>query len=317
MLAEAERIWPAPRMPPAELSIRLKTSPLLRRLVPDRLAVGRAERKGEAAWREGGRARDRALEAMAAVVCGTPREPELADVARRHVIENHAWDALFWQRWGPPRTEPQARVLLHELAASPRGSILSACHVGPYFRSGRVLVHLGIKTYAVSGEWFFDQPSSDYWGRRLARWWQAVGNIRLVRSKGSYEVLRALLQRGECVLVYFDMPGRRETRFLGKTAALADGTARLARETGAPILPMRARRDGHEVWLDLGTPIEPSEFRDADQLQRELARRHEEWILEHPAAMAAPSEFGWEDGATPQGWSGPRSQHATTTSPAR
>ncbi len=314
-LAQVERLFPVPRMPPAELSIRLKTSPLLRRLVPTRFVVSRAERKGEAVWQEAGREHERALETMAAVVCGTAREPELAELSRRHVIENHVWDGLFWQRWGPPRIEPRSRELLLELAASPRGMILSPCHIGPYFRSGRLFEALGIKTYAASGEWFFQAPSNDYWGRRLARWRRSVWRIRLVPATGSYEVLRALLARGECVWVYFDMPGRRQTPFLGKTAALADGTVRLAEETGAPIVPMRARRAAHEVWLDVGTPLEAADFRDTEALQRELARRHDAWILELPEAMAPPRAFGWEDGATAQGWSRPRSQRTDKTSP--
>ena len=107
------------------------------------------------------------------------------------------------------------------------------------------------------------------------------------------------------MLVYFDMPGRRETRFLGKPATLADGSARLSVEADVPILPVRARRVGHRAWLDVAAPLDPRDFADVGDLHDAMAAVHESWILEFPAAMADPRGFGWADGATADAWTRP------------
>ena len=67
---------------------------------------------------------------------------------------------------------------------------------------------------------------------------------RPIPARGSFPMLAALLARGKLLYLFFDMPGSRETRFLGKTAMLADGTARLAAATDALVVPLRARRIG-------------------------------------------------------------------------
>ena len=98
------------------------------------------------------------------------------------------------------------------------------------------------------------------------------------------------------------MPGRRGTHFLGKPAMLADGTARLALQADALVLPMRTRRAGATVWLDVDAAFDPRDFPSVQALHDALAAHHERSILEFPPAMEAPSTFGWDDGATAQGW---------------
>jgi len=315
LLATVMRSMPPPRMPPASLALRLKTSPAIRLTVPTRLAVSRAEIKGAKIWQERGGEHDRALETITAIVSGTPRERELTELAREHVIERRALNALYWQPWSAPLLQASARARLRELLDSERGAILSACHVGPYNRSSLAIQRLGYAPFIVSGGWFFEPPPAGYWGRRLARSWRAARRSRLVRAERSFEQLCTLLRAGETTLIYFDLPGRRETPFLGKTATLADGTVRLACECDVPVVPIRARRERHRVWLDVGATLDPRELGDSEQLQQSLARLHEQWILETPAAMEDPREFGWGDGATARAWSRPRSQHAARSSP--
>ena len=124
-------------------------------------------------------------------------------------------------------------------------------------------------------------------------------------ARGSFQIVRALLGRGEAVLIFFDMPGGRETNFLGKPVELADGSAELAVRTGSLVLPLRARRAGHEVWIDVGEAIDARRSAGVDELHEALAQVHERWILENPAAMDDPRRFGWEDGAGPQRWTAP------------
>ncbi|HWJ50750.1 MAG TPA: hypothetical protein VNR42_07005 [Solirubrobacteraceae bacterium] len=301
MLQMVERP-PAPtRMPPASLALRLKTSLWVRALLPTGLVVRRAVLKAQRLWEQDEGTREDALAAMATVVTGTSQADSLMRVAREYVIEREANTALFWQPWDTPKLDAVSARRLREALDQSRGVLLSPCHVGPYQRITRVLLSMGHTPYTVYGPWFFEPPSPDYWGRRLARWRKGV-HSRLVVSKGSFSVLGALLERGDCVVVSFDMPGHRPTSFLGKPVMLADGSARLALESDALVLPVRARRAGRRVWLDVAAPLDPREFADVEDLHTTLAALHERWILEFPGAMDDPRKTDWGQGAGPEGW---------------
>jgi benzoate-CoA ligase family protein len=291
-------------MPTASPAIRLKTSALARRLTPARTDVKRAERVGLEVWERAGGERERALEAMRIIVSGSERAGDLDVLGRRHLIERHADRALFWQRPWTTKIDPESANLVEAALGDERGVILSSCHIGPYYRLDLAFPFRRRTTYLVPGEWFFQEPSPDLWGRRLARWRNGMRS-HPVPATGSFRLIEALLARGEAVFVFFDLPGPRQTRFLGKPAMLAEGTAQLSVRTGAPVLPVRARRDGHEVWVEAAAPLDPADHAGADQLHQALAQQHEHWILENPAAMEDPRETGWQDGATPEAWLAP------------
>jgi hypothetical protein len=291
-------------MPPAPLPVRLKTSPVVRRAMPTRLVLARAEAKARRLWREHEPSRTYALATMEKVVAGTARAPELEDLARRFLIEVAAWDALFWQPWQPALVDAGSRErVLAALSSGP--AVFSSCHLGPFFnKAGTLALALGVETCVVGGEWFFQEPSHDYWGRRLARWSLGVPPLPTVLPRGSFAPLSAMLERGHSVLVYFDLPGPCETTYLGKQVMLVNGTARLAVASGAPVVPLRSIREGHRVRLEAGEAIDPSGL-SVEEVHARLARVHEAWVLEDPAAMADPAEFAWGEAATPSGWGRP------------
>jgi benzoate-CoA ligase family protein len=303
-IEHVERPLPAPRMPPASLAIRVKTSAWLRSVVPMRVWVSRAERRGEHVWERESSERAQVLAAMQTILAGTSRAGELPALARASMVEGKIDRALFWQRPWSARLDARSRERLQRALSSGRGVVLSACHMGPYYRLQCVRPLDGPGTYLVPGAWFFEAPSSDHWGRRLARWRKGT-HSRLVPAKGSFRIIQALLERGERVLLFFDMPGARETRFLGKPVMLADGTAQLAIRADALVVPLRARRDGHRVWVDVAEPLDPRELAGVDQLLDTLAALHERWILERPETMADPRTFGWERGASAETWVAP------------
>ncbi len=309
-LDAAGRPTPAPQMPPASPAIRVKTSRWLHSIVPARFAVNRAERRGREIWERSGAERERATAAMATILAGTPRAPELPELARAWLIEERIERALFWQHPWSARLDAQSTERLERALAAGRGVMLSACHLGSYYRLQCVRQLDGPDTYLVPGAWFFESPTPNYWGRRLARWHKGT-HSRLVPAKGSFRVIQALLERGERVLLFFDMPGARDTRFLGKPVMLADGTAQLAMRADALVVPLRARRDGHQVLVDAAAPLDPREFTGADELIDALAVVHERWILERPETMADPRTFGWEQGASAQSWVAPGTGPAT------
>ncbi len=299
MLEEARRLAASTRMPPAELRLRIKTSPLLRALMPARLAVARAERTGRQLWAASAEERESAIAGMEVIVAGTPRADELDELARLACVERKVDGALFWaERWSAKAPRESAARIEHALADD-RALLLSSCHVGPYYRSACAAPFDGHVTYLVAGPWYFGQPKPGYWGRRLVRWRRGTTS-RPVPAQASFEVVQYLLERGEAMFLFFDMPGPHETSFLGKSVMLADGTAQLAVRTDAVILPLRARRAGCEVWVDAGAPLDPREYAGVDDLHAALAAQHERWILENPAALEDPRTTGWE--ATAQAW---------------
>jgi benzoate-CoA ligase family protein len=293
-----------PRMPSADLKVTLNTS-WLRSLLPAGAAVSRAESQARAVWERSAAQRADARAATETIVAGTPLEGELDRLAREHLSESSINRALFWRRPWTAKLDGGSRARLQQALSSPQPVLLSACHLGPYYRLQSPDAFKN--TYLVPGPWFFEEPSHDEWGRRLARWRKGI-KVRLVPAKGSFQVVRALLERGEAVMIFFDMPGGRETSFLGKPVELADGTAELAVRTGALVLPLRARREGHEVWIDVGEAIDARQAGGVDELHEALAQVHERWILENPAAMDDPRLFGWEDGAGPRAWTAPRAR---------
>lgn len=307
MLESLARAPTPPRMPPVPPAMRLKTSPMVRSVSSTRVVVKRAERRARARWERSAPARANALGAMSAIVAGTSRAVDLEELARLQVIEEAADRALFWAHPWSAKVDALSALRLRDAMSATRGVLLSACHIGPFYRLQSAPPFSGRVTYTVPGPWFFEPPSHNYWGRRLARWHKGMKS-RPVPAKGSFRIVQALLERNELVFLFFDMPGPRETPFLGKQAELAEGSAQLALRADALVLPVRARRAGHRVWVDVAAPLDPRDFADVDQLHDALAAVHEHWILENPAAMQDPREFGWEQGAGPEAWVAPARQ---------
>jgi lauroyl/myristoyl acyltransferase len=315
VLQDLQRPLKPPAMPPASLGIRVRTTPLLRRVTPTRIVVARAERQGRALWESNPAQRAQARAAIEAIVAGTHRADEVEALARDYTIENEAHRALFWQPWKAARLDAQSHERLREALAQGRGVLLSSCHMGPFFHSASLGASVGRTLYAVGGPWCFEPPSPDYWGRRVVRRLRGLSTHggRLVRSVGAFPVLQELLRDGELVFVQFDVPGSHPTDFLGKPVMLTQGSARLALQADAPILPLRPRRDAHRVWMDIQAPLDPRDFTNVGELHWALADIHERLILELPHTLEDPHRPGfWEEGATAHAWTRPTFQ----TSPA-
>jgi lauroyl/myristoyl acyltransferase len=290
---------------PRATSLRsgLATSPHVRALLPTRLMVRRAERQARDLWTRDGERRARARRAMAAIVGGTERAQELESLARRHVIEQKVTEMLFWQPWASPSLDRDSLARLRAALDAGRGVLLSSCHSGPYLHGISAVSSLGRTTYSASS-WALRTPGPGSWGRRIVR--RRAGararGERLVHSIGSFALLQALLEEGEVVGVFFVMPGSRETRFLGKTVMLSSGSARLAAAADALVLPIRTRRVGHRVWVDVAEPLDPREHAGNEDLHETIAAVHERWILELPASMEDPNREGAWDGADAEVW---------------
>jgi hypothetical protein len=305
-------------MPPAELRLRLATSTALRRLLPTGLVVRRSVVKGRARWQDD-HERRHALDTMSAILAGTARAGEVEELARRRLVEETVQEALFWQPWRTASIDEVSRGNQRRALSANRRLLLSACHLGPYFLNMSTFASLGCSTIAVSAPWFFRDPTPDSWGRRLARWRRGLiaRNQRLATTDGGFALARSLLEQGEIVLNYFDMPGSRRTHFLGKPVMLTGGSSQLAFQTEALVLPLRARRDGDRVWTDVFDPLDPRDFASAEELHLALAAIHERSILEVPETLEDPNRAGaWEQMATEREWARP-SPDAPAPSPPK
>ena len=306
-LSEVRRPLERYRLPSAPLRIRLGTSPALRRLVPRSLSVHRAERRGQRIWAHSAEARERALATTAAMLTGTRREGEIETVARMRVIETEVLHSLMWHPWEPVRVQRDSLARLRGAVAQRRGVILSGCHQGAYYQTSSVGGQIGQPVFSTIGGWMLEPRLPGYWGRYVAWRLDALraNGARAVPAAGSFPVLSALLQQGEVVLIQLDVPGRQETRFLGKPVMMRTGTAKLAAHSGALVVPVLTRRDGHRIWLDVGEPLDPAAFQEPLDLHHALAAAHERWVLQCPEALEDPLRDGSWPAATPERWPAP------------
>jgi lauroyl/myristoyl acyltransferase len=305
--AEAKRPVQWRAMPPVDMRTRLQTMPALRALVPLPLALRRAEAKGRANWEKPG-LREEAIATMRTIVGGTARAGEVEQLARRRLVEQQVESMLFWRPWRTTSIDARSLANLQRTVHSGRRLLLSSCHLGPFVLEISVFTARGHSPIAVSAPWFFEQPSPSDWGRRLARWWQGVvkRKERLVLSSGGFAVMKALLEAGELLLIYFDLPGSRQTSFLGKPVMLASGSAQLAKQTDALVLPLRARRSGSRVFTDVLDPLDPRDFASAEQLHDALAAVHEASILELAETLEDPRRDGaWGPSIDETEWARP------------
>jgi hypothetical protein len=304
-LTQARRPVDPPRMPPADLRTRLTTSRPVRRLLPTALMVRWTEARVRRLWAESPELRTRARAAVEAIVAGTARAEDVEELTLQHAIESEVATTLMWQPWAVPAMDEVSQERLHEALASGRGVLVSTCHLGPHRHCQSVFAPSGATPYSVVGPWLFQTGASGYWGRRLARRLAeaAARGERLVSTGESFAVVERLLAEREVVVMFFSMPGTRETGFLGKRVMLSSGSSRLAVRADALVLPLRTRRVAHHVHVDVCAPLDPRDFADAEQLHDALARVHECLILEAPAAMEDPNREGaWEGGADAQAW---------------
>lgn len=305
-LAALAEPMPRERRPPAgDVKTWLRTTPAVRTVVPARLALGHAAARGRRAWDQDAAAREQALRAIEVIVAGTPRADQVEWLARRWLVEQEILDALLWQSQRPFSFAPGSGARLRAALDMGRGALLSFTHHGPYFGIGTTPAQLGHPAYQVSGSWLLHDRQPGTWGRRAARVYELIRRWdgHGLEARGSAKMIAALLRRGAAVSNAFDMPGRHETRFLGKAVMLAGGTVRLALETGALVIPVHAVRSGHRRIAQVAEPLDPFGLDDADALQRAIAATHERWILAQPEALEDPHRTGaWEDGASPEAW---------------
>ncbi|HEV7943973.1 MAG TPA: hypothetical protein VGP17_14375 [Solirubrobacteraceae bacterium] len=297
-----------PAMPKVKgMRLLLGTSPAARAMLPTAAMVRRSRILAEAEWRENEAVRADAIAQMSVVIGGTEVASKIEELARMCVIERKVHDTLFWQPWRP-RMDEESRARLRAAMQSWRGVLLSACHLGQFFMLSCAVGTVGVVAHHLGGQWLFEVPSQDRWGRRQVHWSRSLHRhgVRLSPARGSFAIACTLLREGEAVFNLFDVPGPDQTAFLGRPTMMLPGTARMARAADALVAPLRARRQGHLVWVDVGQPLDPRDFESEQQMHDALAAVHTRWILDAPWSLEDPRRPGsWEEGATAAAWTLP------------
>ena len=259
-----------------------------RRRIPLPVAVATAVRAGRRAWEIDPAAREMARRAIFAVA-GIEHD----GLARAHLVENAVREELIWRPWDARRGRWTGAEHLDAALATGRGVVFSFVHSGPFPGVTAAIASRTDRLHVVTGTWMFLPYEGDDESARRVRWLanlQALP-VTLLTHVGSYQALADALRGGGAVLTAFDAPGPRPTAFLHREIRLATGTARLAVETGALVVPIWRARERWRMRTIVGEPIEPGD--DPDVLHERLARLHSAWILARPAALEDPTREGW------------------------
>ncbi len=265
-----------------------------RRLLPAPVALAGAKRfAAEARRRRNSSWRD-FLDFHEELLWHTPLRGTEADVAERAVSEFLTCLEMFWRPWLMSSGELSGVERLRRVQAGGRGAVLAFPHFGPFHALGPISQRHDLGVSTIFSPHHYEDLGSGYDGRLARRslaYLEMLGEGRSIAravdasGEGAFPLAASRLQAGELVAVAFDMVGILPTPFLGRTVRLTNGPVRLARSTGALILPAVLRRHGMVPILEFGEPIDPSRFADETTLQAALARQMEVWALELPEAV--------------------------------
>lgn len=274
------------------LPMRIYASARFHRLLPDPVALRLAALRGWLEWFVVARRRAEALE-----LAGAIRGVASARFARRRLIEDALRAELQWRPWMCRGLSVEGYERFETARAqSGAGVILANLHAGPFLGLAHALAARGVKIYLPGGRW--GAPTLDgLRGRWIAtqnRWVEEAG-CRWVPIGGSYPALRALLERGETCLMAVDVPGTLEVELAGRPARVRTGIARLALETGSPILPIVTLRRGWSFVGRIGEPIDPAGFADPATLTRHLVAVQSPVFLEEAEQVHAHAIDVWDD----------------------
>jgi hypothetical protein len=266
----------------------------------DRAALLRGALSGAATWRDAGQ-RERARRAVEAVAGPGPVPDRLA-VA--HLAHEGLRSALLERPGVASGPRSTGAEHLHRAARSGRGAIVSYCHLAAFPGLGASLGHLLADVHVVGGRWLAEPgPNPTERARRWRAMYDRLGVPVIDAEAGPARRIAALLREGRVVSLTFDWPGATPTRFLGRPTAMASGTARLAAETGALVVPTVRRWRGLLPDTVFHAPIDPGDHAGWQPLHAALAAWHGDQIARRRAALEDPRRPGaWGERATGAAW---------------
>jgi phosphatidylinositol dimannoside acyltransferase len=177
--------------------------------------------------------------------------------------------------------------LLGNLKAG-RGVVVPLPHMGNWDAAAAWVIGRGAGTITTVMERL--EPESVY--ERFLAFRQDIGMEVLPASGGAspFGVLAQRLRHGKLVVLPSDRDvagGGVEVDFFGESALMMGGSAALALQTGAALMPatiwFEGDRWGVEIHQEIPVPAEGDRWHKADVMTQQVARAFEKGIREHPA----------------------------------
>jgi KDO2-lipid IV(A) lauroyltransferase len=186
--------------------------------------------------------------------------------------------------------------------AEGKGVVLVTGHLGAFDFVGQALHNRGYKLTSVTGRttnrFLFDAVT----------FLRRSHEMRLVEASpsGIRKVFRAL-RRGECAVFLADLDffqNGKVTRLFGRETTLPQGAVRIARDTGAPIVPIYGirTRTGHGLILESPIRVEKTADLDADvarglamiaaSLERAIGSAPDQWVMFQEVWPSEPASPG-------------------------
>jgi lauroyl/myristoyl acyltransferase len=259
-------------------------------MVPWKAARPIIEWYADLTWRDADVRRE-AVTHMQCIVGATARAGEVDSLAREYVRETWRHVERLHRPWLVDRRPVVDLDLLLEARAWRGGVLLSFAHHGNFYSISRSLNRLGVGDLllVVAPSHFAPNQFVAQQGLRVA---ESAGGTVAVNAVGSYARLRdRLLSRGT-LLIAADVPGSTPVSFLGRQVGVASGTARLALETDALVVPITLAPgiDPDVQALAVHPPLDPRQFTGPAPLMQALLDVHAPAMLEWPAGIGRPSE---------------------------
>lgn len=211
-------------------------------------------------------------------------------------------------------TGVEGRQHLEAIASDRRGTILVGAHLGNWELLGHLLPQYGLSPLHVVYR-RLDNPLLD---ARLRRSRERHGTRTLERRTATRPSLAAL-RRGEAVAMLLDQhtrgKGTLRLPFLGETTPVSTAPARLALQTGCPILSPALIREGPDRFrLVAFPPLEPGGYPDSEEgvaeltagivrlLEAGIGRAPAQWFWVHRRWRERPRRL--VPGSEPPPWNG-------------
>ena len=213
---------------------------------------------------------------------GLPRAARV--LLARKVYAHLCTGALELFRAGELQRREAERMLGHGLArlrrhlAGGRGLLVLSAHVGQWDLLACAAARCGLKVNVVTRE------IKTGWVNRVWMEERAACGVRLLPARGSARGIVAALRRNEVVALVLDQhePGGAVVPFLGRPAATGTALARLARATGAPVVPVFLLREGLGYKLVVEEPLKVGRGDDVVEVTAAFNRVIEAQVLETP-----------------------------------
>jgi KDO2-lipid IV(A) lauroyltransferase len=190
------------------------------------------------------------------------------------------------------------RRLLDRSLAEGKGAVIVSAHIGAFDLIGKYLHHLGydltVVTARTTSRFIFD-------GVTYLRGHDGPAMVEPTPA-GLRRTIQALRQ-GRCVAILGDrdfLQNGKSVVFFGRETSLPVGALRLAREAGAPIVPLFTRRSGAGHELIARPPIRVAKTTDPETdvaaglgalvpvFEEAIRRSPDQWVMFQPVWPESP-----------------------------